>query len=101
MLQDEATYGPNTDKFLPERFLTPGVKDPTIAFGFGRRQGLFNLTCNFLIMLVRICPGRYLADNSIYIAVASILSAFDITSSRDDKGKEIPVRAAFRSGFFS
>ena len=36
MLHDETVYGPETDKFLPERFLNPGI-DPTIAFGFGRR----------------------------------------------------------------
>jgi hypothetical protein len=37
MLHDESIYGPDTDKFLPERFLAPGMKDPTVAFGFGRR----------------------------------------------------------------
>ena len=37
MLHDEQKYGPDTDKFIPERFLVPGVKDPGAAFGFGRR----------------------------------------------------------------
>jgi hypothetical protein len=39
MLHDEAIYGADTDRFIPERFLNPGMKDPTAAFGFGRRQG--------------------------------------------------------------
>ena len=37
LLHDEVTYGADTDKFLPERFLSPGVKDPNDAFGYGRR----------------------------------------------------------------
>jgi hypothetical protein len=39
MLHDEAIYGADTDQFIPERFLNPDMKDPTTAFGFGRRQG--------------------------------------------------------------
>jgi hypothetical protein len=39
LLHDPATYGSDTDLFLPERFLTPGMKAPTVGFGFGRRQG--------------------------------------------------------------
>ncbi|KAF8513269.1 cytochrome P450, partial [Gautieria morchelliformis] len=86
ILHDEAVYGPNTDDFNPDRFLDPNVKYPNAAFGYGRR----------------ICPGRYLADNSVFIAVASILKVFDITLARDSRtGEEIPVSKAFTSGFFS
>ena len=49
----------------------------------------------------RICVGRYFADNSVYMAIASILSVFDIAPSRDSTGQVIPVEAAFQSGFFS
>ncbi|KAF8525402.1 cytochrome P450, partial [Gautieria morchelliformis] len=79
------TYGTDTDKFQPERFLVPGMKDPNPAFGYGRR----------------VCPGRTFAQNSIFIAVASILSVFDITAARDSRGNEIPAQAAFQSGFLS
>ncbi|KAF8511387.1 cytochrome P450 [Gautieria morchelliformis] len=86
ILRDKAVYGPNTDDFNPERFLDPNVKYPNAAFGFGRR----------------ICPGRHLADNSMFITVASILKVFDITPAKDSStGEEIPVREAFTSGFFS
>ncbi|KAF8507777.1 cytochrome P450 [Gautieria morchelliformis] len=86
ILHDEAIYGPNPDDFNPERFLDPNVKYPKAAFGYGRR----------------ICPGRHLADNSVFIAVASILKVFDITPARDSStGEEIPVRQSFTSGFFS
>ncbi|OCH91968.1 cytochrome P450 [Obba rivulosa] len=51
--------------FLPERFLDAShpTVDPSLwAFGFGRR----------------ICPGRFLAENSLFIFIATLLSAFDI-----------------------
>ncbi|KAF8509756.1 cytochrome P450 [Hysterangium stoloniferum] len=82
ILHDERNYGPDTHKFIPERFLQPGVKDPTATFGFGRR----------------ICPGRHLADNTIFIAIASILKAFNITPAEDTNGNPIPIKEAFTSG---
>jgi len=41
LLHNETDFGPNIDKFQPERFLKPGVRDPasTGAFGYGRRSG--------------------------------------------------------------
>ncbi|EMD36021.1 hypothetical protein CERSUDRAFT_52757, partial [Gelatoporia subvermispora B] len=53
------------ESFLPERFLDEAhyIPDPSEwIFGFGRR----------------ICPGRYLAENSVFILTASILTAFDV-----------------------
>ena len=79
MLHDEATY-PEPFKFNPERFMTAdgqsnkNVKDPFLAiFGFGRR----------------ICPGRFMAASTIWIAVASVIAAFDFgrldsTADSDD-----------------
>ena len=52
-------------------------------------------------LLDRICPGRYMADNSVFIAIAFILKVFDIIPARDSDGKEIPVIPAFTSGFMS
>ncbi|KAF8507550.1 cytochrome P450, partial [Gautieria morchelliformis] len=85
LLRDEATYGVDTDKFKPERFLASGVKDPAAGFGYGRR----------------ICPGRYFVDNTLFMVVASTLSVFNVTPSRDGNGKDIPTPAAFQSGFVS
>ncbi|KIJ47075.1 hypothetical protein M422DRAFT_164363 [Sphaerobolus stellatus SS14] len=87
LLRDEDDFGPNTDTFNPEIYFLPEVRDPgkTGAFGFGRR----------------ICPGRYMAMNSVFFAIASILQVFEISKARDASGEEIPVEAEFTSGFFS
>ncbi|KAF8493347.1 cytochrome P450 [Gautieria morchelliformis] len=85
ILRDEATYGVDTDKFKPERFLVPGVKDPAAVFGYGRR----------------ICPGRYFLDHTLFAVVASTLSVFNITPSKDSNGEDIPTQAVFQSGFVS
>ncbi|KAF8815155.1 cytochrome P450 [Phlegmacium glaucopus] len=69
MLHDENVY-PEPFQFKPERFLTAdgldmdkSIMDPNdIIWGFGRR----------------ICPGRFLADSSFWIAVASLIAAFDL-----------------------
>jgi cytochrome P450 len=68
MLRDPRQY-PDPFVFNPERFLTregtinKSVRHPaTIVFGFGRR----------------ICPGRYMAMNSLWITIASVLTCFVI-----------------------
>ena len=42
------------------------------------------------------CPGQYLAESSIWLSVASIIAAFDVTAALDDNGKPIDVRYALR-----
>jgi cytochrome P450 len=47
VLRDESIFGPDTDKFVPERFMgddsvNPDLSALDMAFGFGRRA----------------CPGR-------------------------------------------
>lgn len=37
----------------------------------------------------RICPGKELADISLYIAIAMSVAVFDITKSKDELGNEI------------
>ncbi|KAF3191324.1 hypothetical protein TWF225_001465 [Orbilia oligospora] len=69
--QDPNTYS-EPHLFKPERFLGPGPveRDPyTFVFGFGRR----------------ICPGRRLADASVFIALAQSLAVFDIKKPIDPK----------------
>ncbi|KAF9022858.1 cytochrome P450 [Hymenopellis radicata] len=70
ILHDEATY-PDAEAFIPERFMGDHPQsDPTTlgVFGFGRR----------------ICPGRHLAGNSTFIAVAALLWAFDFVPRENE-----------------
>ncbi|KAJ7483563.1 cytochrome P450 [Mycena latifolia] len=64
MLNDPKTY-PAPATFDPARHLAaPAQRDPrTICFGFGRR----------------VCPGRELAEASLFVCVAMTLAVFDIT----------------------
>lgn len=43
----------------------------------------------------RICPGRELADSSLFIAIAMSLAVFDIRKPTDEKGVEITPTAAW------
>lgn len=90
MLHDENTY-PDPAPFKPERFLTPdgeldpAVRDPELAFGFGRR----------------ICPGRHMARSSMWITMASILSTFDITKPIDKFGNVVEPTGEYNTGLIS
>lgn len=75
---DESIYGANTEDFIPERFLTVDgrrndVPDTEIAFGFGRR----------------VCPGKVMGRETLWITAISILAAFDISNPVDRQGKPL------------
>ncbi|KAF8513886.1 cytochrome P450 [Gautieria morchelliformis] len=75
------------NNFIPEGSVVignawPGVRDPSVSFGFGRR----------------ICPGRHLADNTIYLTACFILKAFTISYAKDANGAEIPIEGSSTSG---
>ncbi|PPQ92712.1 hypothetical protein CVT25_014019 [Psilocybe cyanescens] len=82
-------YYPEPFKFNPDRFVKGVNKgglqpDPisTGAFGFGRRT----------------CPGRYLALNSAWIAVASILSTYNVSKAIDNEGNVIEPLIEYEDG---
>ncbi|KAJ3830480.1 cytochrome P450 [Lentinula raphanica] len=75
MNHDKEIYGPDADKFRPERFLRQSDKgtgfefrpefedeDGHCAYGFGRR----------------FCVGRHVADNALFIDICTILWALRI-----------------------
>lgn len=49
----------------------------------------------------RICPGRYLVEATLFVVAASVLSVFNVTKARDEKGHEIPVSPAMQSDAIS
>jgi hypothetical protein len=42
-----------------------------------------------------MCPGRHLADKSIWIVMATLLSTLNISKAKDENGKEITPEIAF------
>lgn len=47
---------------------------------------------------IRICPGRYLAETSLFVTIASILAAFNIEKDTDANGKLITPPLEYTSG---
>lgn len=85
-MHDPSTY-PDPMAFKPERFLdTDGhIPEPdphNVAFGFGRR----------------VCPGRILADSTIFLTIAQSLAVFKISKPIHD-GKEAELKVDFLPGF--
>jgi cytochrome P450 len=85
---DPAVY-PDPMSFRPERFIdTPAHKaepDPrTWTFGYGRR----------------VCPGRYVADNALFITIAQSLAVFKIEKLVEN-GKVVEPEMKFEPGVVS
>ncbi|KAJ6529939.1 cytochrome P450 [Mycena vulgaris] len=76
MTLDETIYS-NPTNFHPDRFLPKplGGGEPPFPgkFGFGRR----------------VCTGQYLAENSVWIAIATILATCKIINAVDEHGEII------------
>ncbi|EKM55771.1 uncharacterized protein PHACADRAFT_195823 [Phanerochaete carnosa HHB-10118-sp] len=74
---DPLTFKP--ERFLPKPEGAGEVFPQGGIFGWGRR----------------ICPGRYLADNMVWIAVVNILAAFDVRKTKDADGNIIEPQIEF------
>jgi cytochrome P450 len=83
---DRAIFGKDADEFRPERHLDERGESPLsgpaetnqaghVSFGFGRR----------------ICVGKELAANSLFVSVARVLWAANLERARDENGREVPV----------
>ncbi|KAI0689449.1 cytochrome P450 [Cerioporus squamosus] len=89
MLHDESVYkNPrefNPDRFSPSEENPIGEQDPArVAFGFGRR----------------ICPGRFFADDVVWLAIASMLHALRISKPAPAAGAD-DVEIRWCSGLVS
>jgi hypothetical protein len=58
------------------------LKTADVAFGYGRR----------------ICAGRFMGRATDWLAIVSILAAFDISRALDEHGKEIVPEEIYESG---
>ncbi|KAH7910583.1 cytochrome P450 [Hygrophoropsis aurantiaca] len=86
--RDESKY-PNPSEFKPERFITPsgGLNDDTAMFGFGWGR--------------RICPGRFVADASLWSAIATMLAVLNFSKAEDAEGKNINFEPKWTAGVAS
>lgn len=75
--REKAVFGPDVEAFVPERWLDgKSTRElPTVGFGYGRR----------------ICPGRHVARNGLWIAVARLLWAFNISPELTETGEPVAV----------
>ena len=87
ILHDERVYS-DPDKFDPGRFLTTdgqldsSAPEPVAVFGFGRRA----------------CPGSAVAQDTLWIAAASLLWAFEMEHAKDAAGREVEIPAGYTFG---
>jgi len=88
MCHNEEKY-PNASEFNPDRFLNPDgtLTDDTVSivWGFGRR----------------ICPGRHLAEASLWSAMTCLLAVFKFSKARDETGGEIEIKPQWQGGITS
>ncbi|KAJ6604989.1 cytochrome P450 [Mycena sp. CBHHK59/15] len=89
MLHEPTRY-PDPSTFNPDRFVGSSSDAavnpfPELAYGFGRR----------------ICPGRFLATDTVWIVVASVLAAYKICKPLDENGKEYTPKVEYTPGLFS
>ena len=88
ILHDEEVY-PDPLRFNPDRFmkdgeLNPHVRDPRVAaFGFGRR----------------VCVGRHMAYDSMWMAIVSTLAVFNIEKAKDERGVPITPGEDYHEAF--
>lgn len=92
MTRDESVYADpwhfDPDRYLPCEEGGRGELLPSAHFGFGRR----------------ICPGRFLGEASVFIAIATMLHALTIHKAKDEQGNEItvdPRTAVYTTGLAS
>ncbi|PHH77305.1 hypothetical protein CDD82_3571 [Ophiocordyceps australis] len=86
MTHDASTYT-NPDDFNPDRYVPlhqggPGEPYPIGQFGYGRR----------------ICIGKHLAEASVWIVIASLLSTMNINKTKDANGKSVEPRIELTNG---
>jgi len=84
MLHDEEIF-PNPMDFNPDRYqnLDSEMQKVTdLVFGFGRRA----------------CPGMYLAEDTLFAIVTTVLATCDILPAIDANGEKVIPEVSYTSG---
>ena len=106
-LHDPTVY-PEPDRFIPERFLGPdgrpsNANDPTkFMFGYGRRCVIVVPPMQrYLTRRCSVCPGKHYADSALFINIATVLHAFNLTPTLDEDGEEIRIEPQMTDSIIS
>ncbi|KAG6070738.1 hypothetical protein E4U33_004050 [Claviceps sp. LM78 group G4] len=78
----------NPSVFDPDRFLAPRNEGPDPkdhVFGYGRRR----------------CPGRYLADDTLFLTISRIIATMNVTAKLDEQGRPVDLKKQASSGLMS
>ena len=76
---------PSPNTFDPERFFGPekmeseAFQQVEAVFGFGRR----------------VCPGRFFAQENIWMFMTNVIATMDISKAVDEKGRDIEVEVEY------
>jgi hypothetical protein len=103
MCRDARIY-PDPEEFKPERFIAADgsliTENFPPTYGFGRRSvSQFSLVCTLTEPdWNSACAGKSMADASVWIAIASILSVFQIGKAKDTAGNTIDVPDEYIDG---
>ncbi|KAG5991739.1 hypothetical protein E4U52_003373 [Claviceps spartinae] len=74
--------------FDPDRFLAPRNEGPDPkdhVFGYGRRR----------------CPGRYLADDTLFLTISRIIATMNVTAKLDEQGRPVDLKKQASPGLMS
>ncbi|KAG6271198.1 hypothetical protein E4U47_003144 [Claviceps purpurea] len=78
----------NPSVFDPDRFLAPRNEGPDPkdhVFGYGRRR----------------CPGRYLADDTLFLTISRIIATMNVTAKLDEQGRPVNLKKQASPGLMS
>jgi cytochrome P450 len=82
---DPSAYGDNAASFDPERFLD---SSGNIILGLAETHGEGHSTYGFGR---RVCVGNLVANDTLFISIATTLWAANLERVRDRYGKEVPL----------
>jgi len=84
MTRNETVF-PSPNTFDPERFFGPekmaseACQQVDAVFGFGRR----------------VCPGRYFAEENIWMFMTNLIATMDIAKAVDEQGRAIEAKGEY------
>lgn len=72
-----------------------------IAFGYGRRYVGYLWSLCIPHSSGRVCPGRYFAEQSLFMVVSNVLYALNITAPLGGDGKPVRMVCKMTEGVIS